>query len=96
MRSRAFALCLALIAPAAAAGQPLGRPREVRFTGSSAVDALCAYLLDTRRRGEAEGRLDFTAEVEYAGAGTPRDVTARSWVRKAWGAMGVGSVGGGG
>ena len=80
MRSRAFALCLALIAPAVAAGQPLGCPREVRFTGSSAVDALCAYLLDTRRRGEAEGRLDFTAEVEYAGAGTPLDVTARIWI----------------
>jgi hypothetical protein len=80
MRSVAFALCLALIAPTAAAGQPLGRPREVRFTGPSAVDALCACLLDARRRGEAEGRLDFTAEVEFAGTGTPLDVTARIWI----------------
>ena len=78
MRSRAFALCLALIAPAAAAGQPSDRPLEVRFSGPSAVDALCACLLDARRRGEAEGRLDFTAEVEYTG--TPVDVTARIWI----------------
>jgi hypothetical protein len=47
--SAAFALCLALIAPAAAAGQPAGRLREARFTGPSAVDALCACLLDARR-----------------------------------------------
>ena len=80
MRSRAFALCLALIAPAAAAGQPTDRPLEVRFSGPSAVDALCTCLLDARRRGEAEGRLDFTAEVEYAGSGTPVDVTARIWI----------------
>jgi hypothetical protein len=80
MKSRAFALCLALIAPTAAAGQPPGRPLEVRFSGPSALDALCACLLDVRRRGEAEGRLDFTAEVEYAGTGTPVDVTARIWI----------------
>src|SRR5262245_66611007 len=94
MRSRAFALWLALIAPAAAAGLPPDRPLEVRFSGPSAVDALCACLLDARRRGEAEGRLDFTAEVEYAATGTavsaagtpvpatgtPVDVTARIWI----------------
>jgi Surface antigen variable number repeat len=83
MRSAAFALCLALTAPTAAAGQPPGRPREVRFTGPSAVDALCACLLDARRRGEAEGHLEITAEVEYAGAGTPVDVTARIWIGSA-------------
>lgn len=80
MRSRAFALCLALIAPAVAAGQPPDRPLEVRFSGPSAVDELCACLLDARRRGDAEGRLHFTAEVEYAGTGTPVDVTARIWI----------------
>ena len=77
MRSAVFALCLALIAPAAAAGQPAGRLREVRFTGPSAVDALCAYLLEERWSAEAQGRLDFTAEVKFSGAGTPVDVTAR-------------------
>ena len=78
MRSVAFALCLALIAPAAAAGQPAGRLREVRFTGPSAVDALCTCLLDARRSAEAQGHLDFSAEAEFAGTGTPV-VTARMW-----------------
>lgn len=83
MKSAAIALCLALIAPAAAAGQPAGRPREVRFTGPSAVDALCACLLDARRSAEAEGRLDFTAEVAFAGGSGPVDVTARIWMGSA-------------
>ena len=80
MKSAAFALCLALIAPATAAGQPAGRLREVRFTGPSAVDALCACLLDARRSAEAQGRLDFTAQVEFAGTGGPVAVTARIWM----------------
>jgi hypothetical protein len=79
MKSAALALCLALVAPAAAAGQPTGL-REVRFTGPSTVDALCACLLDARRSAEAQGRLDFIAEVEFAGTGTPVDVTARIWM----------------
>lgn len=77
MKSAAWALCLALVAPAAAAGQPAIGLREVRFTGPSAVDALCACLLDLRRSAEAQGRLDFTAEVESAGTGGPIDLTAR-------------------
>ncbi len=80
MKSAAFALGLALIAPVAAAGQPAGRPREVRFTGPSAVDELCACLLDARRSAEAQGRLDFIAAVEFAGTGGPVDVTARIWM----------------
>jgi hypothetical protein len=80
MKSAASALCLALIAPAAAAGQPAGRLREVRFTGPSAMDALCACLLDARRSAEAQGRLDFTAEADFAGTGTPVDVSARIWM----------------
>jgi Surface antigen variable number repeat len=83
MKSAAFALCLALIAPATAAEQPAGRPREVRYIGPSAVDALCACLLDARRSAEAQGRLDFTAEVEFAGTGGPVDVTARIWMGSA-------------
>jgi hypothetical protein len=77
MKFAALALCLALIAPAAAAGQPAVGPREVRFTGPSAVNALCACLLDLRRSAEAQGRLDFAAEVESAGTGGPVDLTAR-------------------
>jgi hypothetical protein len=80
MKSTAFALCLALIAPAAAQGQPAGRLREVRFTGPSAVDALCVCLLESRRSAEAQGRLDFSAEAEFAGTSTPLDVTARIWM----------------
>jgi hypothetical protein len=80
MKSAALGLCVALIAPAAAAGQSAGRLREARFRGPSAVDALCACLLDARRSAEAQGRLDFTAEVEFAGADTPVDVSARIWM----------------
>jgi hypothetical protein len=47
------------------------------------VDELCACLLDARRSAEAQGRLDFTAEVEFAGAGEPVDVTARIWMGSA-------------
>ena len=84
MKSAAFALCLAIIAPAAAAGQPAVPLREMRFTGPSAMDALCACLLDARRSAEAQGRLDFTAEVELAGTGGPVDVTARIWMGLAY------------
>ena len=49
----------------------------MRFSGPSAVDELCACLLDLRRSAEAQGRLDFTAEVESAGTGGPPDLTAR-------------------
>jgi Surface antigen variable number repeat len=79
VKSAALVLSVALIAPAAAAGQPEGRWREVRFSGNSAVDGLCACLLDARRRAEAQGRLDFTAEVEFAGTGKPANVIARIW-----------------
>jgi len=77
MKPAALALCLALIAPAAAAGQPAVPPREVRFSGPSAADELCACLLDLRRSAEAQGRIDFTAAVESAGTGGPLDLTAR-------------------
>jgi len=83
MKSAALPLCLALIAPAAAAGQSAVPLREVRFSGPSAVDELCACLLDLRRSAEAQGRLDFTAEVESAGTGGPLDLTARIWVGSA-------------
>ena len=75
MKSAAFALCLTLAVPAAATGQQQAL-REVRFTGPSAVRALCSCLLDARRDAEAQGRLDFAAEVEF-GTGEPVDVTAR-------------------
>lgn len=83
MKSAAFALCLALIVPAVAAGQLAARLREVRFTGPSAADALCSCLLDLRRSAEAQGRLDFTAEVESADTGGPVDLTARIWMGSA-------------
>jgi hypothetical protein len=78
MRFARFAVCVALIAPAAAVAQP--PDRLARFTGPSTVEALCACLLDARRTAEAQGRLDFSAEVEYAGSGTPVDATARIWM----------------
>ena len=81
MKSAEVGLCLALIAQAAA-GQSAVPLREVRFSGPSAADELCACLLDLRRSAEAQGRLDFTAEVESAGGG-PLDLTARIWVGSA-------------
>ena len=80
MKSAAFALCLAIVAPAAVTGQPADHLREMRFTGASAMDALCACLLDARRSAETQGRLDFTAEVELAGTDAAVDVTARIWM----------------
>jgi len=77
MKSVLLALCLALIAPGAAAGQSAVGLRELRFTGPSAVDALCTCLLDLRRSAEAEGRLDFAAEVESASSDGWADLTAR-------------------
>jgi hypothetical protein len=79
MKSGLMALCLAVIAPAAAAGQPAVGPREVRFTGPAAVDELCACLLELRRSAEAQGRLDFSAEVTSATADETRDLSARIW-----------------
>ena len=83
MKSAALVLCLALIAPAAAAGQSPVPLREVHFSGPSAVDELCACLLDLRRSAEAHGRLDFTAEVAFARTGGQLDLTARIWVGSA-------------
>ena len=77
MKSAGFTLCLALITPAVAAGQSPVPLREMRFSGPSAVDELCACLLDLRRSAEAQGRLDFTAEVESAGTDGPPGLIAR-------------------
>ena len=83
MKSAVLALCLAVIAPASGAGQSAVPLREIRFSGPSAMDELCACLLDLRRSAEAQGRLDFTAEVESAGTGGPLDLTARIWMGSA-------------
>jgi hypothetical protein len=72
-------LCLIVIAPGMADGQPATGPREVRFTGPSAVNDLCACLLELRSDAETQGRIDFTAEVESTGADGPVDLTARIW-----------------
>lgn len=79
MKSPLVALGLAFVAPVIAAGQPTAQPREVHFSGPSAEEALCSCLLDLRRSAEAQGRLDFTAEVESATAGERVDLTARIW-----------------
>ena len=53
MKCAAIALCLAFITPAPSASQPALHPREMRFTGPSAVAALCTCLARTaaERRG---------------------------------------------
>ena len=80
MKSAALALCLALIASAVSAGQPAVGLREERFTGPSAVDELCACLLDLWRSAEKQGRVDFSVEVEAAGEGEAAELTARIWL----------------
>jgi hypothetical protein len=50
---------------------------EVRFTGPTAVDQMCACLLDARQAAEAQGRIDFSVEVIFAG---DTDVSARIWM----------------
>jgi hypothetical protein len=77
MKSAAWALCVAVIIPAAAAGQSPVASRELRFSGPSAMDELCACLLNERRSAEAQGRLDFSAEVEAARAGERIELTLR-------------------
>src|SRR5688572_20959517 len=77
MRVVALTLWIALTAPLAAAAQPADLPREMRFRGPAAAGALCACLLDARRIAEAEGRIDFTAEVESEGTGASAEMTAR-------------------
>jgi hypothetical protein len=72
-------LCLAVIAPGTAAGQPPTGLREVHFTGPAAVNELCACLLNLRSDAEEQGRIDFTAEVETASADGTVDLTARIW-----------------
>jgi hypothetical protein len=76
-----LALCLGLVGPDAAAGQSGVGVREQRFTGPSAMNQLCACLLDLRRSAEAQGRLDFTAEVESIDGMV--DLTARIWTGSA-------------
>lgn len=57
--------------------------REVRFTGESAIDELCACLLEARQIAESQGRINFSAEVAYAGGDPPVDVSARIWMGSA-------------
>jgi Surface antigen variable number repeat len=79
MNIGAIALCMVVIASAVANAQATGPPVELRFSGPSARSALCECLLEASRSAEAQGRLDFTAEVEFAGAGEPGNLTARIW-----------------
>jgi len=70
----------------AASAQPMVESqhiREVRFTGESAVEELCACLLEARQIAEVQGRINFSADVAYAGGGPPVDVSARIWMGSA-------------
>ena len=80
MKFAACALGLTVFAPAAGLAQPPTAPREIRFTGPSAMAALCACLLDARQDADADGRLDFTAAVESTGSGNSAALTARIWM----------------
>ena len=79
-------LCVLALATAASA-QPIVEPqhiREVRFTGESAVDELCACLLEARQIAESQGRINFSADVAYAGGDPPVDASARIWMGSAY------------
>ena len=84
MRAAVLALGVAAIVPASAAAQTDQHPREVRFTGPSATQQACECLLEAGKIAEAQGRLDFNAEVELTPAGEATDVTARIWMRSAY------------
>ncbi len=58
--------------------------REVRFSGASAVEQLCACLLEARQIAESQGRINFSADVAYAGGDPPVDVSARIWMGSAY------------
>ena len=79
-------LCVLALATAASA-QPAVESqhiREVRFTGESAVDELCACLLEARQIAESQGRINFSADVAYAGGDPPVEVSARIWMGSAY------------
>ena len=87
MKGTLPALCALALATAASA-QPAVESqhiREVRFTGESAVDELCACLLEARQIAVSQGRIDFSAEVAYAGGDPPIEVSARIWMGSAYG-----------
>lgn len=55
----------------------------MRFTGGTAIDEVCACLLDARRTAESQGRINFTADVAFGGSGEQAEVTARIWMGSA-------------
>ena len=57
--------------------------REVRFSGASAVDELCACLREARQIAESQGRINFSADVAYAGGDPPAEVSGRIWMGSA-------------
>jgi hypothetical protein len=59
-----FVLCVALLGTSDGFAQVAQPSLEQRFEGPRAGDTLCAFLLDARKRAEAEGRLDFRARVD--------------------------------
>lgn len=86
MRGTLRVLCVLALATGASA-QPTVESqhiREVRFTGESAVDKLCACLLEARQIAESQGRINFSADVAYAGGDPPVDVSARIWMGSAY------------
>jgi hypothetical protein len=77
---RAILILLCLTGAAAgAAAEPgdIHGIREVRFSGASAANEMCACLLEARQTAEVQGRIDFSAEVTVAGQ---EDVRARVWM----------------
>ena len=86
MKGTLSVLCMVALATTASA-QPTVEAqfiREVRFTGESAVDELCACLLEARQIAESQGRINFSADVAYAGGDPPVDVSARIWMGSAY------------
>ena len=77
MKTTLRVICLRVVS-AAAAAEPAADPqvREQRFTGASAMDELCACLLEARGIAESQGRLRFNVDVTFTTA-EPVDVTAR-------------------
>jgi len=80
--AKSLVYIIVLLGASTAAAASSGDVREVRFTGDTAVAQLCSCLLDARATAESQGRLDFNAEVTFAGPDRT-DVTARIWMGSA-------------
>lgn len=77
LKQAAFAFCAMVLFSNDGFAQTQPAVVEHRFEGPEAREQLCASLLTARQRAEIEGRLDFAATIESAGAEASPALIAR-------------------